>query len=139
MRTLDRRARRRAFTLAEMMIAITLMLLVFAVAVPFFRTQARAVENASGRSEARQNVRYAINAIDRDLRVAGVGVVDAQPMLVYASPTAVTFNADLVSRDKDDVSAVYYDADADAASVGVLRRGDAITLPGSTLRYPDST
>ena len=121
------------------MIAITLMLLVFAVAVPFFRTQARAVENASGRSEARQNVRYAVNAIERDLRVAGVGVVDMQPMLVYASPTAVTFNADLVTRDTGDVGAVYLDRDADPAAVGVLRHTDAVTLPGSSARYPDST
>src|SRR5215213_8309772 len=112
MRTLDRRARRRAFTLPEMMIAMTLMLLVFAIAIPFFRTQARAVENVSGRSEARQNVRYAVNAIDRELRVAGVGVLDAQPMLVMAGPTAIAFNCDLVSREKKDVSAVSYDPDA---------------------------
>lgn len=139
MRTHPTRARRPGFSLAEMMIAITLMLLVFAVAVPFFRTQARAVENATGRSEARANVRYALNAIDRDLRVAGVGVVDQQPLLVLASPTAVTFNADLVSRDKFDVSAVYYDGDADPATVGVMRRTEKITLPGTSVQYPDST
>jgi len=122
-----------------MMIAMTLMLLVFAIAVPFFRTQARAVENATGRSEARQNVRYALNAIDRDLRVAGVGVLDQQPLLVLASPTAITFNADLVSRDPNDVGAVYYDADADPATVGVLRRADRFQLPGTSFVYPDST
>ena len=130
---------RPGFTLAEMMIAITLMLLVFAVAVPFVRAQARAVENVSGRSEARQNVRYAVSAIDRDLRVAGVGVVETQPMIVLAAPRAITFNADLITRDDADVSAVYLDRDADPASVGVMARTNQVTLPGTDVTYPEST
>jgi hypothetical protein len=121
-----------------MMLAVMITLLVFAAAVPFFRTQARSVDLHAGRLDAQLNARYALGAVDRDLRAAGVGISDAQPMIVYAGPRAITFNSDLVAADSLDAGAVSYDPDATAAEAGVLSPANKITLPLSTVRYPDS-
>jgi hypothetical protein len=76
--------------------------------------------------------------IDRELRVAGVGVVDPQPLIVQAAPYAITFNVDLVSRDINDRGATYYDPDIDPNAAASLPKTSKITLPLSAVQYPDS-
>jgi hypothetical protein len=118
---------------------MTVMITLLSVAVPFFRVQVRSVGANAGRMEAHLNAQFAVNAIDRDLRVAGAGIVDAQPLIVYAAPNAVTFNVDLVSTDAGDPGAVYLDPDAIAGLTTSLPRERPISLPLSALTYPDST
>lgn len=130
---------KRGFTLIEILVAMTVMITLLSVAVPFFRLQARSVGANAGRMDAHFNAQFAVNAIDRDLRVAGAGIVDAQPMIVYAAPNAVTFNTDLVSTNPGDPGAVYLDPDALASLTTVLPRERPITLPLSAVAYPDST
>jgi prepilin-type N-terminal cleavage/methylation domain-containing protein len=129
---------REGFTLLELIIAITLIGIVLALTVPFFRTQVQAFGNTAGRDDAAQNARYGVSMIDRDLRVAGIGVVDPQPMIVQAAPSAITFNVDLVSRLQSDAAAAYFDPDEDPAAVVSLPRTSRITLPLSAFQYPDS-
>lgn len=136
MRTSRRRA---AFSLLEMMVAMVVMLVVFSLAVPFFRVQLRAINTTAGRLDAQQNVRFALASIERELRVAGGGVVERQPMIVEAADRAITFNVDLVTRDADDPSAVYYDADADPAVTTSLVQGAPVALPATGRSYPDTT
>jgi type II secretory pathway pseudopilin PulG len=133
------RSSRRGLTLLEMIIAMSLTLLLIGAAIPVFTTQTRSVDASASRSEARQNAQFAVNAIDRELRMVGIGVVGAQPMIVFASPTAISFNADLVSRDPNDATAVYYDPDADPATIISLARSDRIQMPASTWWYPDTS
>jgi len=130
---------RSGLTLIEMTIALVLTLLIFGAAVPFFRVQARTVTQNAGRMDALQNARFALNAIDREVRIAGIGVVDKQPMIVQADRFAFTFNADLLTRDRDDPGAVYYDPDADIATTTNLSSTRRITLPRTSTLYPDST
>jgi prepilin-type N-terminal cleavage/methylation domain-containing protein len=130
--------RRPGFTMLEMMVAITLMLMVFALAVPFFSVQARTVTSGAGRLDAMQNARFASSAIDRELRMIGAGVADKQPMLVQADPYAITFSADLVTTDSGDASAVYYDKDADSTTVIDWDPSTKTMLPLSTNYFPDS-
>ena len=59
------RSVRAGFTIVEMMVAVTLTLLVFAITIPFFRAQTLAVGAGAGRLDALQNARYAQAAIDR--------------------------------------------------------------------------
>ena len=146
-RTVRRRARssrsRPAFTLLEMLLAITILLLVFAIAFPLFRTQVRAMASQAGRYDAQQNVRFAISSIERELRVAGAGVPDRQPMIVQASPYAVTFNADLATRDTategDAFGAVYLDPDLPAGATMSMTPASQVTLPLSTRPWPSTT
>lgn len=135
----DKNHRRRGFTLIEMMIAVSVLLLVFAAAVPFFRIQARSVAAHAGRADAQQNARFAMSSIDRDLRVAGAGIVVQQPMIVMADEFGVTFNADLVSADSADPGSVYFDPSADPMGTTVLTSSRKINLPGTSQAYPSMT
>ena len=130
---------RSGLTLIEMTIALVLTLLIFGAAIPFFRVQARTVSQNAGRMDALQNARFALNAIDRDVRIAGIGVVDKQPMIVQADRFAFTFNADLVTRDGNDPGAIYYDPDAGIGTTTNLPSTRRITLPRTSILYPDST
>ena len=88
------RPRRRAgFTLLETIIAMSMVILVMGMATRFFMQQTRMLSQQSGRLEAQQNAQFSLATLDREMRVAGIGVVDAQPILVQADPRAITFNA----------------------------------------------
>lgn len=127
---------RDGFTLMEMMISITIMMLVFAMAVPFFRVQARSVEQNAQRLDARTGGRYGASSLDRDLRVAGIGMPVDQPLLVQAQRDAITINANLVSRDTGDVFAVYINPDIDEGLTTSLAPATSVTLPNSSWTYP---
>ncbi|HEY5060521.1 MAG TPA: prepilin-type N-terminal cleavage/methylation domain-containing protein, partial [Gemmatimonadaceae bacterium] len=130
---------RRGFTLPEMIISMTLMLTIIGLSTKLFQIQSRAVQMANGRLDAQSNSRYALSLLDRELRMAGVGVVDIQPLLVMAGPTALTFNANLVSLDTGDLGAVYINPDADSAGVDVMRTSEKMALPTTAINYPEST
>jgi type II secretory pathway pseudopilin PulG len=140
----DRRARRMrprfGLTIPEILVAMTVTSVLIAATVPFFVAQARAVGSTAARTDAHHNARYAVNTIDRDLRVVGVGVADAQPMVVWAGPTYLTANGDLVSHTRD-ASAVYSDPDAPIGEVTSLGKANRISLPTSlpSILYPDTT
>jgi hypothetical protein len=123
----------------ETMLSMTLMLTLIGLSTQLFRKQSNAVSTQNGRLDAQSNSRYALSMLERELRMAGAGVVDAQPLLVQAGALAITFNGNLVSLDTGDVGAVYINPDADSAGVDVLRNTEKITLPGTTTLYPDST
>lgn len=126
--------RRSGFTLVELLVSMTLSLMVLAVAIPFFRSQAMALERGVGRQEATQNARFAQNAIDRELRLAGGEV--GQPIIVQATPFALSFNVDLVSGVADDPRAVYIDTGADSLAVLAWPESRAGALPVTGTVYP---
>ena len=132
-------ANRRGFTLLEVMISMFLLLMIIAITVSTFQKSSTLLAGQSGRLDAQQSARFAMTSLDRDLRVAGVGIVDMQPLLVEASNTAIVFNADLISRVPGDIGAVYVDTSADSAATTVMRSTDKLLLPGLSVYYPDST
>src|SRR5688500_7439687 len=118
---------------------MTMVVLIMSMATRYFMQQTRMLSQQSGRLEAQQNAQFSLATLDRELRLAGIGVVDAQPILVQAEPRAITFNADLVSRVTGDPSAVYIDSDADSASTLAFPFADRRMLPLSTIKsYPDT-
>lgn len=133
------RLSRRGFTLIEMMISMTMLLFIIGVATNFFRRQGTMITSQMGRLDAQQTAQFTLSELDRELRLAGVGVADMQPILVQADPMAMTFNADLVSRVAGDPSAVYIDPDASPVYSAVFRSTDKAPLPLSSTLYPDST
>lgn len=137
--SLAMRTDRRGFTLVEMIVAMTLLLVIVGLTIPFFRSQARALDRTAGRLDAQQNARFGVNAIDRDLRVAGLGVVDAQPIIVYAGDRVLVFNADLATGVKNDGSAVYYNADLPDQVLTSIGAAQRIKLPTTSFYYPDTT
>jgi prepilin-type N-terminal cleavage/methylation domain-containing protein len=113
---------RRGFTLVEMLISISLMMTAIGIVIPFFLVQNRSLQSQSGRLDAQLNINFGLDAIDRELRVAGVGVTQRQPMLVQAASDAITFNGDVTSGTPADFSAVYYDPERGCAA----RSGGAV-------------
>jgi len=134
------RRSRDGFTLLEMLLAVSIMLIIFGLAVPFFRTQLDAMTEHAGRFDAQQNARFGAATLDRELRVAGSGVPAQQPMIVQADPYAITFNADLAARDTASeggaFGAVYYDPDLPAGSTMSMTPAGSVTLPRSAVTYP---
>ena len=132
--------RKGGFTLVEVIVAMTMILLIMSIATRYFMQQTRMLSNQSGRLEAQQNAQFSLATLDREIRVAGIGVVDQQPILVQAEPRAITFNADLVSRIPGDPSAVYIDPDVDSASTLAFPFAERTALPTAPAKYyPDTS
>lgn len=129
---------RSGFTLAELLIAVSLTMVALGIAVPFFLAHSRALQAQAGRLDAQLNINFSLDGIDRELRVAGVGITSRQPLLVQAATDAITFNADLASTVAGDFSAVYYDPDAPPSATSMLFPANKVVLPNSSWQYPDS-
>jgi hypothetical protein len=139
---------RRGYSLAELLLTITMTIAVFSAAVPFFAMQMRSIQQDLGRTDAQQTARYAQNTVDRELRNVGIGVEGMQtalgiprnqPKIVRAAALAVTFNTDLIANDTADFEAVYYDPNVAQSLTTALPVSNSITLPLSSKTYPDYT
>ena len=129
----------RGFTIIEIMMALVILGFVMASAISFFRSMNTSVMGTVDRMDALQNLRYAVQTLDREVRVAGVGTVEIQPTLVYVGTSVATYNADLVSLIPNSPTAVYYNPDADANAVNALAYSERFTIPTSAVQYPDTT
>jgi prepilin-type N-terminal cleavage/methylation domain-containing protein len=131
--------RARGFTIIELMIALVVMGVVMGAAIRFFRALNTSVGKTSDRLDTMQNLRYAVQTLDRELRVAGAGTVEVQPTLVYISSTEVVFNADLVSLVPNSPTAVYYNPDADPNASNEIDYAHRFSIPTTAITYPDTT
>jgi prepilin-type N-terminal cleavage/methylation domain-containing protein len=132
-------ADRRGMTLIELLIALIVFSAVMAGALGFIRGETRGLMRGTDRMNALQNLQYAADLLQDEIRVAGAGALDQQPFIVYAGPNAFAFNADYTSNVQGDVSAVYIDPDAPTGSVTALTPGSRITIPGTAFGYPDTS
>ncbi len=133
------RVGQRGMTLIEMVIALAVFSAVMAAALSFLRSESRAFNLGTERLNTAQNLRFAVNLLEQDLRTAGAGVPDEQPFLVYAGRDVVAFNADYTTNVKNDVFAVYYDPDAATGEVTALTRAQRVQIPNTLFTYPDTT
>ncbi len=133
-------ARARAgFSLLEVVVAMTIVLVILSFSLPFFNSQTRAVSRASGPGDMIRGLQFAIAQLDRDLRMAGAGTYAQQPMLVQIAPLAITFNLNSSSPDSTDVRAVYWDPDSDPVTQVSMTTANTIVLPTSGSKtYPDT-
>ncbi len=129
---------RSGMTLVEVLVALLVGLMVLQTALTFFGQQGRAFSRGTTAMGALQNGRYALNALEKDVRTVGTGVADRQPSLVYAGPDVLAFNADYASGDPGDTDAVYVDEHAPANQLQAVMRGGRFTIPMTLFSYPDS-
>lgn len=125
----------------EVVISLVLLMIITGAAVQFLRKQTGLVTRETSRMDAMQNAQFAASQVERELREAGAGVTDFQPMLVQVDSEAMTFNANMVSIDTGDVRAVYQIQDADTNSARAMTKAERTGLPNSspTKLYPDTT
>ena len=116
-------------------------MIITGAAVQFLRKQTGLVTRETSRMDAMQNAQFAGSQIERELREAGAGVADAQPMIVQLDSEAITFNANMVSIDTGDVRAVYQLTDADTNGTRAMLKSERTALPNSSpaVAYPDTT
>jgi type II secretory pathway pseudopilin PulG len=130
--------RRGGFSMVEMIFAVSITVLVFSIAVPFFRAQTRAMDAGAGRLDAFQSARYAVSRIEADLRTAGGDI--GQPVIVQAAPFAIAFNADRQGRTSTlDRNASYWNAALDTLTTNAWMLSRAGTLRTSSKVYPPRT
>jgi prepilin-type N-terminal cleavage/methylation domain-containing protein len=130
---------RRGFTITEVAISLIILAIITGAAVQFFRKQTGLVNRETARMDAMQNAQFSASQIERELREAGAGVSDFQPMMVQVDSEAMTFNANMVSVDSGDVRAVYQLRDADTNGTRAMLKSERMNLPNSVHPYPDST
>ncbi len=95
------------FTIVELLVALAVGGLIIGSMVTFFVTQVKSSRMASVRIEAVQRVRFASEILRREISLAGAGIPDAQPLVVYAGPNDIVLSADLASSTPGDRVAVY--------------------------------
>jgi prepilin-type N-terminal cleavage/methylation domain-containing protein len=125
-------------TLVELMVALGLFSILLATTLNFYRHQGVAFTDGNSRMTVMQNLRYGVNALEQNLRTAGVGVPAKQPVLVYAGKDVIAFNADYGTNLANDFFAVYYDPRLPNGAVSALDPSRKFTLPRTTFTYPDS-
>ena len=131
--------RPRGFTVIEMLVVMVIFGLIIGATFSILRSQSRGFRLGSERSAALQNLRFAANVLELDLRTMGSNVPDEQPFLIYAGQDVVAINADYTSNVANDPFAVYYDPDAPTGSVTALTAAQQITIPQTTFGYPDTS
>ncbi len=128
----------RGLSLVELMVAMTVFLIVLGGVVTAIGSQSRGFRKGGDELGILQNLRYGVDQVEQDLRLAGANTAAKQPTVDYAGPSAFAFNADLVSNIVGDISAVYIDPDAPAGEVQAWPLSAATTIPGSSpsFTYP---
>ena len=128
----------RGMTLIEIMIAMTVFLIVLGGVVKAIGSQSQGFRKGSDELGILQNLRYGVDQVEQDLRLAGANVAIRQPIVDYAGINAFAFNADVVSNIAGDISAVYVDVDALNGEVQAWPLASATQIPGSSpsFTYP---
>jgi len=127
------------FTLVELLVALVVFSAVMAGTLGFLRSQGLAMSLGSDRMNAVQNLQFALSTIEQRLRAAGANLPGAQPAIIYAGRNVVAFNADYATNVPNDPFAIYYDPDVPAGAVTALTKAQRITLPLTTVGYPDTS
>jgi prepilin-type N-terminal cleavage/methylation domain-containing protein len=131
-------AGRAGMTLPEVMISLVIGLIVLQVAVGFFAQQGRAFNRGTQAMMTSQNARFALNALEKDVRTLGTGVPAHQPQLVYAGPDVLSFNADYATGDASDVFSVYLESGAPPQELQAATPGTRFIIPMTSVAYPDT-
>ncbi|MBW3554046.1 MAG: hypothetical protein KY466_11070 [Gemmatimonadetes bacterium] len=129
---------RPGFSLAELIIALGMFSALLVASLGFYRQQGRAFNSGNERMTLMQNLRYGVDALEQNLRTAGIGVPVRQPVVVYAGERVFAFNANYATNTQDDLFAVYHEDELASTAVNALTPDRKITLPATSFAYPDS-
>jgi type II secretory pathway pseudopilin PulG len=122
-----------------MLIALLVFSAIMAGVLSVLQRENKLMWRASERMNALQNVRYAADAMEQELRTAGAVTLGNQPFIVYADTHVFAFNANYVTNTSGDFTAVYYDPDAPDLLAQALLQSQRFTLPLTSFNYPDTT
>lgn len=124
------------FTIIELLVALTISAIVVSSLITFFIGQAQGSRLADTRLDVVQRARFTNDLLRREMSMAGAGMPNAQPMVVYAGPLDFVFSLDLTSRTPGDRLAVYQTPEAPVTETEGADSG-SVTLPNGQ-SYPRS-
>jgi hypothetical protein len=126
-------------TLVEMMIALIVFSVVLATSLGFISKQSKGFDKSAMDMGMLQNLSFANQLLDQELRLAGANAPYKQPAVIYAGTDAFIYNADYASN-TDSLYAVYYNPGLPSGQVSALQAADKFALPGTSpsFSYPDS-
>lgn len=130
--------RRDGVSLVELTVALTLFSVLLATSLSFYKEQGDAFSAGNDRMTVMQSLRYVVNVVEQNVRTAGVGLPAGQPVVVYAGPDVLAFNADYATNRESDFFAVYYDRMLPETEASALIPDRRIRIPNSDFTYPDS-
>jgi type II secretory pathway pseudopilin PulG len=125
---------RLGLTLVELLVTLTVSGIVMGSMVSYFVVQTKSSRLAEVRIEAVQRARFASELLRREVGLAGAGIPNAQPLVVYAGPDDFVFSSDLASSTPGDRVAVYQLPGAAAAETEGADSG-SVALPNAEA-YP---
>jgi len=127
-------------TLIEMLIALTVFSLVMASTLGFLSKQAKGLDRNNVEMGMLQNLTFAGNLLEQEIRLAGANVPFKQPGVVAAEANTLVFNADYASN-IDSLYTVYYNPGMPTGQVDALLASQRFALSGTSpsYMYPDSS
>lgn len=130
---------RRGMTLIEMMIALIVFSVVLATSLGFISKQSKGFDKSATDMGMLQNLSFANQLLDQELRLAGANTPFKQPAVIYAGTDAFAYNADYASN-TDSLYAVYYNPGLPLGQVSALTAAQKFNLSGTSpaFGYPDS-
>ncbi len=129
--------RRGGFTLVEMLLAFAIFGVIFAAALGMMGNEVKSFTRANESTGTLQNARFSVDELERNIRAAGVGLTQGQPMLVYADANTIVVNGDYLSRTLNDTRSIFVDTAAtDAITIPMAMSASTYRLPGTAFRYP---
>jgi len=123
----------------ELLVSLTVFSVIMTISLGFLQVQNRGFRIGLERMAVLQTLRYSLGSLEQDIQTAGTNVVAGQPEIVYAGPNMIAFNADYVTRNRNDPFAVYYDPDVEPVAAFSVTKGRRFALPGTSFIYPDTT
>ncbi len=126
-------------TLIEIMVALTIFSIVIAGALSTLNSHSEGYRIGTDRMTLLQNLRFAANTLEKDLRVVGANIPDDQPYLILLDDDVIAFSGDYATNVAGDPYAVYYDPDSPAGTVNAMTSSMRLTIPNSTFGYPDTS
>ena len=128
---------RAGFSMIELIVALGIFSVLMATTLGFYRQQGQAFSEGNEQMAVMQNLRFGMNALEQNLRTAGIGVPAKQPVVVYAAEDVFAFNANYASRTGDDFFAVYHDPELDPLAASAVTQPRQFTIPRSSFAYPE--
>jgi hypothetical protein len=133
----DRVLGRAGVSIVELLVALTVFGVLIAASLGFMSSQYRAFQGGVDRMSSLQTARFALQALEEDIRTLGTNVPAGQPTVAVAGTNVVAFMADYVTNVTNDPFGVFYNPEAPTGQVSAPT--SPVSIPNTSMQFPDTT
>jgi prepilin-type N-terminal cleavage/methylation domain-containing protein len=128
---------RAGVSMVELIVALTVFGVLIAASLGFMSSQYRAFQGGVDRMSSLQTGRFALQALEEDMRTLGTNVPGGQPTVAVAGTSVVAFMSDYVTNIANDPFGVFYNPDAPTGEVSAPT--GPVSIPNTAMQFPDTT